>query len=74
MPEPRLMMLLVSQVLTEVQEGGCVDRAVSKLHPERLEDADAIITSRADQIWVVIHDRSLDTGPLGDTPYAGRSS
>ncbi len=74
MPEPRLMMLVVSQVLTEVQEGGCVNRAIGKLHPERLEDADAIVTSRADQVCVVIHDRSLDTGPLGDTPYAGRLS
>jgi hypothetical protein len=75
MPEPGLTALLVLQVLTEVQEGGGVDRAIRKLHPERLEDADAITACRANQEWVDIHQRFLDTRQAGaDRPYAGRSS
>jgi hypothetical protein len=33
MPEPRATTLLVSQVLTEVQERRGVDRAIGQLHP-----------------------------------------
>src|SRR5450755_1899089 len=63
MPEPRATTVLVSEVLTEVQEGGGMDRAVGKLHPESLEDADAITTSRADQKRRAIIHKSAASKP-----------
>jgi hypothetical protein len=66
-------MVLVSKVLTEVQEGGGMDRAIDKLHPEGLEDADAITTSRADQKRrAIIHksapSNAAQIGPEDATP------
>jgi hypothetical protein len=54
--------LLVCHVLTKVQDGGAADRAIRKLHPQALEDADAITASRADQNRrVFVHKRPFDT-------------
>lgn len=52
-----------------------MDRAVGKLHPESLEDADAIMTSRADQKRrVIIHKSAPSNAPVwAGTRYADGS-